>query len=59
MITRALAGHGVVDTGSEGGGNALLIILGVGILFLLLYFGRKKLRGWKAGRGDNGESRDT
>ena len=49
----------MVDTGSEGGGNALLIILGVGILFLLLYFGRKKLRGWKAGRGDNGESRDT
>ena len=49
----------MVDTGSEGGGNALLIILGVGILFLLLYFGRKKLRGWKAGRGDNGKSRDT
>ena len=50
---------GVVDSGSEGGANALLIILGVGILILLLYWGRKKFRGRNARRDENTESRDT
>ena len=59
LVSRALAGHGVVDTGSSGGGNALLIILGVGILFILLYLGRKRWRGRNARRDDNEESRDT
>lgn len=59
LISRALAGHGVVDTGSSGGGNALLIILGVGLVFGLVYMGRKRWRGRKARRDDNDESRDT
>lgn len=42
MFSRALAGHGVVDTGSSGGGNAVLIILGVGIVIGLFYMGRKR-----------------
>jgi hypothetical protein len=33
LVSRAEAAHGVVDTGSSGGGNALLIILGVAIDF--------------------------
>lgn len=33
LVSRAQAAHGVVDTGSSGGGNALLIILGVAIAF--------------------------
>jgi hypothetical protein len=33
LVSRAAAAHGVVDTGSSGGGNALLIILGVAIAF--------------------------
>ncbi len=59
LISRALAGHGVVDTGSSGGGDALLIILGVGILFILLYFGRKRWRGRNASRNDSDQLRDT
>ena len=59
LISRALAGHGVVDTGSSGRGDALLIILGIGILFILLYFGRKRWRGRNAGRDDSDQSRVT
>ncbi|MGE0652868.1 MAG: hypothetical protein AB7P12_14145 [Alphaproteobacteria bacterium] len=33
LVSRAEAAHGVVDTGSSGGGNALLIILGIAIAF--------------------------
>ena len=53
MISRALAGHGIVDTGSDGGGNAVLIILGVAILFLVFYMGRKKWRKRRAEQDDN------
>ncbi len=42
MFSRALAGHGVVDTGSSGGGNAVLIILGVAIIVGLVTMGRKR-----------------
>ena len=59
LVSRALAGHGVVDTGSEGGANALLIILGVGILFLLLYWGRKRWHGRNAKPDANNESPDA
>ncbi len=59
LVSRALAGHGVVDTGSAGGGDALLIILGVGIVFLLLYFGRKRWRGRNARRDDSDQSGDS
>ncbi len=50
LISRALAGHGVADTGSSGGGNALLIILEVVILLGLVHMGRKKLRAHLARR---------
>ncbi len=59
LVSRALAGHGVVDTGSSGGGNALLIILGVGILIGLLYVGWKRLKRPKARRDDDDESRNA
>ena len=59
LISRAFAGHGVVDTGSAGGGNALLIILGVAILLGLVYMGRKRWRRRKAERDASGESQDT
>jgi len=42
MFSRALAGHGVVDTGSSGGGDAVLIILGVGIVIGLFFMDRKR-----------------
>ncbi len=44
LISPALAAHGVTDTGSSGGGNALLIILGVAIFLGLVYLGQKKWR---------------
>ena len=47
LISHALAGHGVVSTGSSGGGNALLIILAVAVVLGLLYIGLKKWRGRK------------
>ncbi len=59
LISRALAGHGVVDTGSSGGGDALLIILGVGILIFLLYMGRNKWRRRNARPDDNDEAPDA
>ena len=50
---------GMADSGSEGGANALLIILGVGILILLLYWGRKNYLG-RNSRPDNiTESQDS
>jgi hypothetical protein len=52
------SGHGVVDTGSDGGGNALLIILGGGILFLVFYMARKRWRGRKAGLDAGDTSQD-
>jgi hypothetical protein len=58
LISRALAGHGVVDTGSDGGGNAVLIILGVAIAFLLFYMVRKKLRKRAEQRDNDEETQD-
>jgi hypothetical protein len=59
LVSRAFAGHGVVDTGSAGGGNTLLVILGVGILFGLVYMGRKRWRRRKAAGQDKDELPET
>ena len=58
LISRALAGHGVVDTGSSGGAIALSIILAVAVVFFLANLGLKKWRR-RVLRGDgDDESRD-
>ena len=43
LIARALA-HGGIDSGSHGGANALLIILGIAIVLGAVYVLQKKLR---------------
>lgn len=58
LISPALAGHGVVGTGSSGGGDALLIILAVAIVAGLLYRGQKKWRRRMLMRDGEDESRD-
>ena len=58
LVSRAF-GHGTIASESSGGGNALLIILGVGILFRLVYMGRKRWRRRKAVRDDDGATQDT
>ena len=57
LISYAWAGHGVASTGSTGGGDALLIILGVGILIGLALMGRNRLRKRRAKRDDKDEAR--
>lgn len=57
LISSAWAGHGVVSTGSSGGGNALLIILAVAIASFLAYLGQKKLRRHLSGRDDAEKAR--
>ena len=42
--SRALAGHGIVDTGSSGGGDTLLVILGVVILLGLFHMAWKRMK---------------
>lgn len=54
LISPASAGHGVVGTGGSGG-TALLIILGVAMVFLLGYVGQKKWR--RRMRGHDGSDR--
>ncbi len=54
LISSALAGHGVTDTGSSGGGNALLIILGVIVVLGLARLVRKKFRDRWEKREDDG-----
>jgi len=44
LISPALAAHGVVDTGSSGGGTALLVILAVIVGVALIYIAQKKWR---------------
>lgn len=58
LISSAWAAHGVVGTGSSAGGNALLIILGVGIALGLLYKARKKWRRRGLKRDGVDEQRD-
>jgi len=50
IISRAFAAHGITDTGSSGGGNALLIILAVAITFVIGYVAFKKLQNRKQNR---------
>ncbi len=63
FISPAMAGHFMADDGNTGGGNTLLIILGVGLVLAVLYFGQKRLRRRKLApqgtlRGE-GESQET
>lgn len=44
LISPAMAGHFMADDGNTGGGNTLLVILGVGLVLGLLYLGQKKWR---------------
>ncbi len=44
LISPAMAGHFMADDGNTGGGDTLLIILGVGLVLGLLYVGQKKWR---------------
>ncbi len=57
LISPALAGHGVTDTGGSGGGIALLIILAVVIVFVLVLVGQKKWRSRKSRRDGSGSQR--
>ncbi|MQA65107.1 MAG: hypothetical protein GEU76_04275 [Alphaproteobacteria bacterium] len=55
LVSRADAAHGVVDTGSSGGGNALLIMLGVAIAFGVGFSIYKRWRNrTQDGNGDAG-----
>jgi hypothetical protein len=56
IISHAVAADSVVNTGSSGGGNAVLVILGVAILFALFHQGRKRLRKRAENRVDRDES---
>ena len=56
LVSQAWAGHGVVDTGSSGGGNTLLVILGVGILFVLFHTARKR---WRRRKTSGASGEDT
>ena len=58
LISPAFAGHFMADDGNTGGGNTLLIILGVGLVLCLLYFGQKKLRRRMLARQGEGESQE-
>jgi hypothetical protein len=54
LISPASAAHGVVGTGGSGG-TALLIIIGVAMVFLLVYVGGKKWRSRMARRDGGGK----
>lgn len=59
MLISSAWAHGAKTAGSSGGANALLIILGVGILFALIYTGRKRWLERKARHDDNDETQIT
>jgi hypothetical protein len=42
FISPAMAGHFMADDGNTGGGNTLLIILGVGLVLAVIYFGNPR-----------------
>ena len=58
LISQAWAGHFSPTTGNSGGGDTLLIILGVGIALGLLYSAQKRLRRRLMQRHDDGESQE-
>ena len=55
MLVSPAWGHGGADTGSPGGGIALLIILGVAAALLLTYLAQNKWRRRKLKRVDGDE----
>ena len=59
LISPAMAGHFMADDGNTGGGNTLLIILGVGLLLAAIYFGQKKWRQRKLVQQGEGESQES
>ncbi len=58
LISPAFAGHFMADDGNTGGGDTLLIILGVGLVLGLLYMGQKKWRRRMLTRQGESESRE-
>ncbi len=58
LISPAFAGHFMADDGNTGGGNTLLVILGVGLVLGLLYVGQKKWRRHMLARQGDSESQD-
>ena len=59
FISPAMAGHFMADDGNTGGGNTLLIILGVGLVLAAVYFGQKRWRRRKLAHQGEGESQET
>ena len=58
LISPAFAGHFMADDGNTGGGNTLLIILGVGLVLAAIYFGQKRWRRRMLARQGESESRE-
>lgn len=54
-----MAGHFMADDGNTGGGNTLLIILGVGLVLAVIYFGQKTWRRRKLAHQGEGESQES
>ena len=59
FISPAMGGHFMADDGNTGGGNTLLIILGVGLVLAVIYFGQKRWRRRKLAHQGEGESQET
>jgi len=59
LISRAWAGHFTPDTGNTGGGDALLIILGAGLVLGLLYVAQKKWRQRMLARQGDRDSQES
>jgi LPXTG-motif cell wall-anchored protein len=58
FISPAFAGHFMADDGNTGGGNTLLIILGVGLVLGWLYMGQKRWRRSLLARQGESNSQD-
>jgi hypothetical protein len=58
QIWLVFAANFTPSTGKTGGATALSIMLGVGLLYLLVYVGQKKWRRRKLRREGNDELRD-
>ena len=59
FISPAMAGHFMADDGNTGGGNTLLIILGVGLALGLLYMAQKRWRNRRLAQEAEGDSQET
>jgi len=58
FISPAFAGHFMADDGNTGGGNTLLVILGVGLVLAAIYFGQKRWRRRKLAHQGESKSQD-